>query len=217
MARRHEWESGGAGDLARRPFVLRIEVGMQKRDGAGLVALGHGGLQRSRQGLAVERAHDPALGVQALVGLDDAGVERRRAHDGQGEQVRPGLVADQHAVGEPLGGDEQRLRPVALQQGVGGDGGAHLDGLHPLGRKGLPRTRAQHPAHGFHRGVGIGGRGRKQLGRGFLARLGTRDDLADDVGEGSAPVDPEAPGRVQNLTRVAIASRAARSYGCLSQ
>ena len=191
-----EGEAGGAGDLAGALFVGGVQVGVQEGDGGGGEALGDGGLQADLQRALVQRPHDRAVGGQPLGGLDDAGIERGRPHDVEGEQVRPRLVPDQQAVGEAFGGDEQGAGAAALQQRIGGDRGAHLDRLDTRGGKGRARGGSKNPPHGFDSGVLIGRRGRQQLQRELRSVVGP----ADHVGEGAAPIDPEGQPPVQNLT-----------------
>jgi hypothetical protein len=204
MAQRHEWESDSLGDLARRQFMGRVQVGMQEGDGDGGEALQRSSLELALQRFTIERADHCARSVEPLIGLDHPGVERGRLDDGQREQVRPRLVADQHGISEAPGGDEQGLGPGPLQERVGGDGGAHLDGVDAGGGEGFARGRAQDAAHGRNGGVGIGVRGGEQLQRGLAAVVRPPCDLADHIGESPAAVDPEAPGPVQNLTRLPI-------------
>ena len=196
MAERHELESEARGDLSRLALMRRIEVGMQEGDGDGGEPLSLGLSQGLRERSGVQRPNLAARGVHPLVGFHDPGVEGGGTLDPKGEEVGPRLVADHQAIGEPLGGDEQGSGAGPLQQRIGGDGGAHLDGVHPVGRKGRAGRDVQNPPHGLHGGVGIGGGGRGQLERNLCAAV----RLADDVGEGAAPVDPEAPAPVQNLT-----------------
>ncbi len=169
MAERHEREARSPRQLAGGDLMGRIEVGMQEGDGDGAITLGRRGLKLRGQGRFVERAHDGAVGSQPLVGLDHAGIERVRPHDVQREEVGPGLIADQHRIGEALSGHEQGPGASPLQQGVGGDRGPHLDRLDPGRREGLAGLGLQHPAHGLHGRVLIGRRGGKQLQRHLVA------------------------------------------------
>ncbi len=186
MRGRHEFETGAAGQLGGALFVLGVEVGVQEGDGAGREAL----LEEGREIESLIQWRDyRAIGRKTLDRLQDAGIERLGFDDIQREEVGPGLVADQQAVAEPFRGQEQGLGAFPLQEGVGGDGGAHLDGRDPLGRKGRARRDLQQAAHGLDGGVLIGAGGRKQLGGDHLAIR----RAAEHVGEGAAPVDPEFP------------------------
>ena len=78
---------------------------------------------RGEVGLLLHRA----VGAHALVHLDDALVEHLRLDDVAGEDLRPRLVADLERVAETLGDEEERALALALEQRIGGDGGAHLD------------------------------------------------------------------------------------------
>ncbi len=87
-----------------------------------------------------------------------------------------------------LGDDEESALSLAFQEGVGGDGGPHADGVDPRALGALP------PAEEFtdtrHRRVGVPRPGRTaSSGREQAAVRASRDD----VGEGAASVDPELP------------------------
>ena len=107
---------------------------MHEDDGGGLEALRARGPQRVARGGKIGRAFDRAIGADALVDLDDAGVELLRLDDIARENVGPGLIADLQRVGEAVRRHQQRARALALQQRVGGDGRAHLDAVDEAGR-----------------------------------------------------------------------------------
>ncbi len=159
MGKGHEGEAGVLGELGGLQLMLRIEVGMQESYGRRGEAVGDRPPQPLGQSLPVQGPDHLSRGVQPLVRLDHAGVQRRRLDDVQGEQLGPRLVADVERVGEPLGDHQQGPRPLSLQKGVGGDRGPHLDGAHTPGRKRLACRRSQEPPHGLDRGVLIGARG----------------------------------------------------------
>ncbi len=184
-----EFEPRLGGQAAGGDLVGRVKVGMQEGDGGRCEPLAPSPFERARQGGLVQRAHHLALGPEALLGFDHTRVERRGLVDVEVEQPWPGLVADGERVGEALGRDQQGARALALQQGVGGDGRAHADGRHPLGREGCPDRSLQQPAHALDRRVLIGRRGGQELGGDEFARR----SAADHIGEGAAPVDPELP------------------------
>ncbi len=77
-------------------------------------------------GLQVERAKHLALGRHPFVYLDDVVVERFGKDDAACEDVGPRLVADPQRVAEAAADGEDEPLALALEQGVGGDGGAHL-------------------------------------------------------------------------------------------
>lgn len=140
-----------------------------------------GGFQHAPGRCLVERGDHPAFGVQALVDLDHAVIERRRAGEVEGEDVRPGLVADHQQVCEAAGDHEEGARALAFEQCVGGDGRAHLDRA--------DRGSGRQPPHAFARRVGIV----RAFGQEFERVQPTVRRAADHVGEGTAPVDPEFP------------------------
>ncbi len=162
---------------------------MQEGDGGRGETVPRRVLQRPGQGRLVQRPHDLAVRAQAFGGLHDASVERFRLLDIEGEEVGPRLIADGQGVAETAGGDQERACTLAFQQGIGGDGRAHLDGRHARGWEGRVLARAQQAAHALDRGVLIGGRGRQQ----FRGGQGPGRRAADHVGEGAAAVDPELP------------------------
>ena len=86
-------------------------------------------LQPGPRRLQVQRLLHRAVGPHPLVDLDHSVVKRLRQHDLAGEDVRPRLRPDPERIAQP-GGDRQRhLFALALEQGVGGDGRAHLHRL----------------------------------------------------------------------------------------
>ena len=85
-------------------------------------------------GSEVGRRLDRAVGAHALVDLDDALVEQLRQDDLLGEDVGPRLVADPQRIAKAVGDEEERAVALALEQRVGGDRGAHLDGADRAGR-----------------------------------------------------------------------------------
>ena len=170
---------------------------MQEGDGHGDAALG----ARLGQGLPhlafVQGRDHLACGVQALGHLGGHGVKGFGPHDVQGEEIGPCLVSEAQGVTEAPGGQEQGRRAAALQQRIGRHRRAHADGADLIGRKGGARFCVQHPAHGLHGGVRIGVRRRQELERTDLAVV----PAGDHICERAAPIDPEAPKPVQNLTR----------------
>ena len=135
----------------------RVEVGVEEGYGDALETGLGGDLQVRDQGRLIQGLEDGAVGRQALIGFDDAGMQRGGLDDIQGEQVRAGLVADFERVPEPRRGDQQGAGAFSLQQRVGGHCGPDLDRLHPFGRKRRPWRDRQQTAHGLNRGVSVGG------------------------------------------------------------
>ena len=130
---------------------------MQEGDGHALETLGPGGGEVTGQGALVQRRDDRAVGGQALVRLDHAGMEGKRLDDIEGEEFGPGLVADGQGVGETRRSHQQGARAGALEKGVGGHRCADANRVDPVGRERLAGTQLQQAAHGLHGGVGIGG------------------------------------------------------------
>jgi hypothetical protein len=136
----------------------------------------------------VERLEHAAVGRQALLRLDDAGIEHRRQADFTREDVRAMLVADAQHVAQPARDDEQRGLSSTLEQRVGGYRRAdphRLDGRSPR-----RIASAQQFADAAHGGIAsVSGIARQHLDRVQGARRVGRHD----VGEGAAAVNGEAP------------------------
>ena len=77
--------------------------------------------------------HD-AIAAHTFSRLDDPRIEHFRLDDLLGEDVGPRLIADLQLIFQPLRNDQQRAFAFALQQRVGRDRGAHLDGFDRVGR-----------------------------------------------------------------------------------
>jgi hypothetical protein len=147
-------------------------------------------LQLGAQRRQVERLQHLALRVDPLLRLDHPLVQQLRQHDMAFEQLRPGLVGDAQRVAEATCGDQQRAVALALEQRVGGHRGAHLHALDPIRRDGFTGAQAEQTTDALNRGIAVllGVLG-QQLQRLQL----TFGRAADDVGEGTAAVDPELP------------------------
>jgi hypothetical protein len=138
----------------------------------------------------VQRLDHLAVRAHPLLRLDHAAVQQLGQHDVPVKQARAVLVGNAQCVAKALGGDEQRGLALALQQRIGGHGGAHLHALHLRGRHGFAGLQTQQVANAGHRGIAV-------LPRVFRQQL-VRDQPAigpapHDVGEGAAPVNPELP------------------------
>ena len=181
-------------DLAAEPgdglLVLGIFPGMHEDDGHGFDAVALRLLDQRLDGRDVEQFLDRAVGADALVDLDDAFVELLGKDDLLGEDVGPRLVGDAQRVAKPFGDEQQHAVALALQQRVGGDGGAHLDLADKAGGDRRAGGEAEQVANALDRRVAIGFR----IFRQELSRMQRAFGVAaDDVGEGAAAIDPEIP------------------------
>ena len=142
----------------RAPLVRRVRVGMDEMDDERLAARVAQGGHRASKLFFVERDDDPALRVDAL-GHVEAQLARDQRLEAAGEApvVRPGAPAELQGVAEPSGRDEPALRALALQDRIGGDGGAVHDGLDGL----RGRTACGNPRH---EAFGLSTRSARDLG-----------------------------------------------------
>ena len=127
----------------------------------------------------VERDDDPALRVNAL-GHVEAQLARDQRLEAAGETpvVRPGAPAKFQGITEPAGGDQPAPRALALQDRIGGDGGAVHDGLDGFGGS----TARADPGH---EAFGLCARSARDLGDLESAGLAVE---GEHVGEGTAYV-----------------------------
>ena len=183
-------EADVARDLGHAPLVFGEAIAVHKDDGDRADA----GVERVLEGhtrrLLVERRQHAAFRVDPLVDLDHPLVEHLGQHDVAGEQLRPVLVTDAQGVGEALGDRQHHPIALALQQRVGGDRGAHLYRLDPLGRDRRAGIEPQHLANALHSRVPVALRVLRQqlLGDDLPVRRARHH-----VGERPAPIDPELP------------------------
>ncbi len=167
-----------------------MRPGVHQHDGDGADAVGEGGTQRITGGGLVERLDLAAIHRDPAADLGDAFVQQFGQAHIEVEQPRPRLVADAQHVGEAAVDDQQHAFALALQQRVGGDGGAHLHRIdQPFGHRGA-RGEAQRLADAGHRRVAIPFR---VLGQQFAGRQAALGVARDDIGEGAATIDPELP------------------------
>ena len=143
----------------------------------------------------------------ALVRFDHARIQQLRQVDAQIEDARPVLVADPQDIPEPLGDDENRRLPLALQQGIGRHRRAHADPLdaaavEPVLGDGLPRDLLDDAAHPFAGRIRVVPGVVRQKLQGHVT--GRRRDLGIDVGKRAAPVNGEAELGQVNHGRIGI-------------
>ncbi len=190
VAHRDLGEADLVGERGDQPLVRGIAIAMHQHDRRGADAGGEGGGEIGAHARFVGRAQDLALGGDALVDFDDALVERLGQHDLASEQLGPVLVADAQRVGEALGDDQERAFAFALQQRVGGNGGADLH------RR--DRVRRQFGVGAHAENVADGGQRRVAIAAGIVGQQLARDESAigtarHHVGKSAAAVDPELP------------------------
>ncbi len=180
----HDLFHDGAGAL----LVRRIAVGMQEADRHRLQAGGAQGLRGAAHGRFVQWRDHLALRIQPLRHFDAvrAGHQHRRLGHAVVEQVRAGLPADLQDVAEALGGDQAHCRAFALDDEIGGHGGAvahvrHLGGRHAV----LAQQFGNAALDGLGRVVRGGGDFMELHGPGRLVDHG-------EVGEGATDVDTDS-------------------------
>ncbi len=170
--------------------MLRVFPGVDQHDGAGADALGAGAGERVPRGVFVQGFDFLAIDADTTGDFNDFLVQHRWQGDGEIEQPRPGLVADAQRVGEAAVHHQQRALALALQQCVGGDGGAHLHRRHHALRD---RRIERHAKHGLDAGDG----GVTVSTGVFTEQLVGGERLIgmarDDIGERAAAIDPELP------------------------
>ena len=177
-------------DLGGAVLVRGGLVAVHEGDGDGADAVIVGLLEGGADGRFVEGFEDLARGVEAFGDFDAALEEHFGELDIEVEDARAILVADAEKVAEALGDQQQRAVALAFEEGVGGDGGAHLDRVDDALGNRFARGEAEEVADALNGGVLVVlGVFRKQLA-GFKRAVGA---FGNDVGEGAATVDPELP------------------------
>jgi len=141
--------------------------------------------RRSCHARRVGRALDRALGQHALVHLDHPCEERRGLDDRQREELRTLLRADQQRVAEALRDRQADRLALALEQRVGRDGRAHLDGVHARAGAG---DLGDDPKHGVSRPGRVLGQHLADVPRAVGRHR-------HHVGEGAAAVHEDEPAR----------------------
>ena len=193
VARRYLGEADFAREGGRRLLMGGEAVAVHEDDRHGADAVVESRLEQGPRRRRIQCAEHRAVRHDPLVRLDHPLVEHRGQHDLTVEEVGPRLVADAQRIGEARGRDEQRAIALALQQGVGRDRRPHLDDIDLGAGDRRARGDIHELANALDRGVPVMLRVlRQQLPRHQRA-VGA---LPHDVGEGSAPVDPELPTRL---------------------
>ena len=190
MAGRDLGEADLAGDLGDALLVAGKAVAVHGDDGDGTEPLLVGGGERLARLRLVERPVDAAVGHQPFVDLHHLGVELFGQDDVAGEDVGTILVADSQTVAETAGDGQHGGRALALEERVGGDRGAHLDGVDARGRDRLLASEAEDVADPLQGGIRVlFGVLREQL----VDADRTVRRPRHHVGEGAAAIDPELP------------------------
>ena len=164
----------------------RIDEGVQQADGDAFYFFLADQRDQCVDGGLIERAHDPAGVVQSFRHrqAEVARDEGLGQHDVQVVLVVTAFVAHREDVAKTLGGDEGGAGALALDDGVGRQGGAVDDqsdvGGCDAGGLGDGAKTVQHALFG----CGLGG---QHLGGGACAAL-----LEGEVGEGAADIDGKA-------------------------
>src|SRR5471030_1532203 len=183
-------EADLAGDFGHQRFVRAVAVAVHEDDGQRAQALVVGRLQTGARGGTVERDDDVAMRAHALFDFDHMAIQQLGQHDVAVEQSRTILVGDAQRVAEAARDGQRGRLALALEQRVGGDGGAHLDRLDALDRNGGVGGEAHQVADAGDGRVAIALRIFRQQLVGAQPAIGlTRHDIR----ESSTPVDPELP------------------------
>ena len=167
-------------------LVGRVGVGMQQRDGDRLGPARFDAPDRVRHRVRVQRGHDPAVVVEPLGHLEAARGGHLRCELGrqvEPVEVAPVLAPDGERVREAARGDQRDLGVLALDDGVGDDGGAVDQVVHvrPLE---IDRAERRHQARDAVVGAGGDLRG---------SHLAARPVMGDHVGERAADIDTDLP------------------------
>ena len=177
----------GGQQLADRPLVRRVGVGVEQADGDGVDlrpphpldhAPGRPGLQRRQHLAGVEHA---LLHLEA----EPPGNQRLGPPHPPVVQHRPVLPSDQQHVAEAGGGNQRGARPLPLQQGVDGDG-RPVDEEADVG--GVEAVAVDEQAHALRDGERLVRRGRRRLGELDPVPLHV---VQGEVGEGPSDIDTQ--------------------------
>jgi hypothetical protein len=122
---------------------------------------------RRADGRLVKRRNFGPPGVKAPRNLVNRLEQRVRAADVQIEQGGARLGSDPQKIAEPFGDQQQNPFALAFQQGIGGNGGAHLDGGYGTDGQVITRTQPKAVANALHGGIGVAFRIFRQQLAGF--------------------------------------------------
>ena len=190
MACRNLGEADLVCQLGDPELMVGHPVGMHQHNGDRADAVIEGRLQARPQIVQIERRKDGILRIDAFHHLLDTFIQHLGKRDLAVEQARPRLIGDPKLVAKPLGDDKKRPVALTFQQRVGGNGGSHLNGVDfGLGDR-IACRKAEKIADSLKRGIliGLGVFGQKLVRVERAVRT-----AADNVGKGTATVDPELP------------------------
>jgi len=190
MARRNLREADLARDLRRAPLMRRITIAVHEADRDRAQPGGMSLAECAPRAVLVEGPEHATFGAHPLVDLGDAREQHRRLLDLQAEEVRPVLIADAQRVGEAPRREEEGRLALALEKRIGRDRRSHLHRADAVGGEGVGRCDAQKFADALQRRVLVALR---IFGKKLLREKQPLRRAGDDVGEGTAPVDPEVP------------------------
>lgn len=192
MAYRNLREARISRALCREALVLGVGVSVHEHDGDAREAVAACRGESGGEGCRIERLLDGAVRAHTLVRADHPAVQVLRLDDAPRENVGAGLGAYFELVFKPLGDDQHGGLALALEQRIGGNGGANPDGCDAAGGNSLARCKSEKAADAGDGGIVVEARSlRQQLQR----RKTAFGRYRDDIGEGAAAVDPELPRR----------------------
>ncbi len=138
----------------------------------------------------IQFAQHGAIRCDSLVGFDHLAVEHLGQHDVEREQVRPCLIPDPQCIAEALGGHEHRGLALALEQGIGGNRGAHLHRIDQFRRQRRTVGHTEDVSDALDCGIRVSPWILRQELVGDRCTVGA---TGDHIGEGAASIDPELP------------------------
>ena len=168
-----------------------IDRAVQQGNGDAAVAIGNGLGEVLVQGfIAAQRLQLAAVGGQAPGHLDHAVLKWRRPLDRQGKQIGAVQVADAEQIAQAPVDQQHDRGPPVLQQGIGGHRGTEPQLTDRRRWDRLGGRQLEQPGHGPHSGITrITGLGREHFAHPELpVRI-----QGHHIGEGAAPIDPDAP------------------------
>ena len=115
-----------------------------------------GGLQARTQFVKVQRFQHGILCINPLGHFLNTLIQHFRKNDLPVEQAWARLIGYAQLITKPLGDNQQRAITLALQQRVGGHGGAHLYRINTVFRHRLTVIKLQQIADSLQGGIFIG-------------------------------------------------------------